>query len=294
MILECDDTTHVTAIEAVSESLQMADKTLRGFYDSTRYHLIHGLAGKVNLNLGSDIPIKGLVAEILGHFGSSEGYVSILLACHAAYPFLRDTIEVAVPRYFGTRFVPVDLSRGTDKLVIGSIQKRLALFSKFPFRETELCSQHQNMEMYDALMLLREGPRGCGYVFRSVWCMEKNGRFDGLGLYVVYGDSLAYLQTSNKDDAIPAATSWMNVFIPSPKRCSVCVGDVIECVVTCHVECPEPSYRFEVSVHTQQGGGGKWSYVNDICYRDIICRVLPISKAMQNMQVLLNAMRMQV
>jgi hypothetical protein len=143
--------------------------------------------------------------------------------------------------------------------------------------------------MYDALSILREGLAGSHYVFSSQFVVDFDGHFDGFAMYLAYGNDLSHLQTSNKDDSLPPATGWMNVFLPCPQRYAVRAGDVIVCVVTCHVACPEPSYHYRVTVRS---GGKRWEFVSEVSYRDIICRVLPISKALQNMKVLANAMQM--
>ena len=147
--------------ELSSSSSSSSPSSSQPEQEQQRFNVIHGLAGFVSL---PQVPINALVAEILGHFGSSEGYVSILQQCGRAYPHLAQAIKEAIPLVFGTKMVPVDLSSPglTFPLRIGAIEKHLVMFVRFPFAATGLSASHGVMEQYNALEELGGGGGGGG------------------------------------------------------------------------------------------------------------------------------------
>ncbi len=160
-----------------------------------------------------------------------------------AYPSLPRQLRAAVPRFFGTKWAPVDLSspalahRETKKgLRIAMLEERLALFEAFPFGACRLPVAAGDgdgdgfgvMERYDALEELRlgaaaqgategelEGPRRFP---ASTWTVVVEGEgggpgqeeeeaprpFHGLACFIAFGDD----PSPGLDAAFPAlATS---------------------------------------------------------------------------------------
>ena len=114
---------------------------------------MQGLAGHVPFpSSPSGKLVDALVAEILGHVGSNEGYVWILQEIRIAYPDVANSIKAAVPLWFGTRMVPVDLS-AAPSIQVSSIGPRVVLVRKFPFKDAQLVpvEEHGEMEMYNVL-----------------------------------------------------------------------------------------------------------------------------------------------
>lgn len=143
MVLDASGINSVVAIEAVPASAEKLKKALLDY--SSRLTIVTGLAGHVPLPSGCEF--DALIAEILGHFASSEGYVAIIHLCSLHYPSLKKTVKLAIPAFFGTKMVPVDLSKVTKPLSIGAIGERLTLFSRFPFADAQLSSEHGFMEV---------------------------------------------------------------------------------------------------------------------------------------------------
>ncbi|TFJ81145.1 hypothetical protein NSK_007534 [Nannochloropsis salina CCMP1776] len=175
--------------------------------ECARFRVVQGLAGHVALPFLAALPSQqhptALVAEVLGHFGSSEGYVSILHQCARAYPSLPPSLTTALPLIFGTKYVPVDLTSPllSHPLRIAAVGKRLVLFQRFPFRDTQLSPAHGTMEEYNALEELRRPPTAdlspsfppSPRIFPAHWRVEEipDGRkaraFHGLAFYLFFG-----------------------------------------------------------------------------------------------------------
>lgn len=143
MVLDASVINSVVAVEAVPASAERLKKALPNY--GSRLKVLTGLAGHAELPAGCEF--DALIAEILGHFASSEGYVAIIHLCGLHYPSLKKTVKVAIPAFFGTKMVPVDLSKVTEPLSIGAIGERLSLFSRFPFADAQLSSEHGFMEV---------------------------------------------------------------------------------------------------------------------------------------------------
>lgn len=243
--------------------------------------MVHGLAGEVNLP--SDRTFQGLVAEILGHFGSSEGYVSILHQCARAYPSLSSSLRVAIPLYFGTAMVPVDLSPlPPSSLRLGAIGQRVVLIPRLPFTDVELTNHYGMMEFYNAMDLLQSPqPPPSTYRFSCEWVVGGSSTstssstprpFHGLACYVIYGDKREGPYESSNDSLPHASTNWCNVLIPVGNgRVTVAPEDVISVRVACHVGQPQPCYTYHVLVR-RAGQGVVWRETIKVDYCDLVCR----------------------
>ena len=264
MVLGASPETHLVAVEAVEASADTARQLLEEQYPG-RSTVVHGLAGQV-VPLVSDRQV--LLAEILGHFGSSEGYVAILHACASRYDM--SGIRAAVPRYFGTRVVPVDLS--DTRMTVAAITTTLVLVDKFPFVTTQISGNHGTMELYDALHELRY-PKVEVRVTTSYWEVETNRPFHGLGFYVCFGDTVACTSTSDVGQPMPC-TAWSNVFLPVAKGAwEVRAGDTIKCECRCTVHTVQPSYEFIVSVLRRAGQTIVCSSRINLDYLDLMPRL---------------------
>lgn len=131
-------------------------RTLLKEYED-RFRVVEGFAGVVALPKSKKgVMPRAFVCELLGHFSSSEGYIAVLHACKKAYPRLVKSLKAAVPLYFGTKVVPVNLTPA-EYILVAAFEERLVLTNQFPFAATQLVSSqhHGTMELYNALEVLR-------------------------------------------------------------------------------------------------------------------------------------------
>jgi hypothetical protein len=252
MVLCVSPNNTIYAIEGAPTSAENARKSLKdaGFLPQ-RYHVKTGFAGAVALP--PRVVFNGFVAEILGHVASNEGYVNILHQCSRAYPALRENISVIVPRVFGTKIVPVSL---TKNFQVSQINPKMALFQHFSVPDNQLTDQHVTAEMYDALYELKNGPQrpeDHPYVFRGECEIQREGPLDGFVLYTVFGDSEDALESV----AVHNDTSnWSMVFLPLPATewdGVVKVGDKLQYECRMYVGKIQPNY--EISVQCVQCHG---------------------------------------
>jgi len=270
MILEASDDNSVVAIEAVARSVKKVSSLLQSYGE--RFRVVEGLAGSVSLP--HDGPYDAIIAEILGHFGSSEGYVSILHQCARAYPHLPTTLKIAIPMYFGTAMVPVDLTRARD-LRIAAVQRNVSFFVKFPFAETQLSEDHGTMEMYNAFEELREEEKKGDNIrsFQCEWTMTATRPCHGFAFYVKFADSAEGPWTSSNFSSSRYCNSWCNIFLPVNQGRLVCQeGDRMSCEVNCHVGQVQPWYDYYVKV--VRGEEGMVVHEEDlhVAYSDLVCR----------------------
>lgn len=262
MVLDANARNTLHSVEAVPRSVSSLRKLFRR---EPRFHVVQGLAGTTPLPTTTQ-PFQALVAEILGHFASLEGYVAILHACAENYPSFSN-IKVAIPRVFGTKIVPVDLSRATY-LKIARIHANLVLINHFPLHDTELSSTHGTMEMYDAMT---EMERRCKRprVFKNTWKMLEERPFHGFSCYLVFGEDETHLTTSLQCE------NWSQIFIVVGGGTLVCQpGDSVKVTTTCHVHVAEPSYDFSVLV--QRGGRNVHKEEIHLRYKDIMSSAYPL------------------
>lgn len=239
----------VLAIEAVPESAESARRILRPF--NKRLSILDGFADEIHLpNKGNNF--YGLLAEVLGHFASCEGYVFVLRSLGTLNPRLSESLKVAIPEYFGTRIVPVDLCSATY-LKVGVVAEKLLLLPAFPFKDTQLSSFHPNMESYNALDIIQNKVHESK--IECIWDSDRfslNGcdirSFHGFSFYIFYGSEHDLCQSSNADHN-RSSKNWSNIFIPIGDG-SLVVGKTtrISCVITSFVFQRSPSYEFVVSL----------------------------------------------
>ena len=235
MVLDAGSRNTLHSVEAVPLSVTSLQKRFR---HEPRFHVVQGLAGITAISRTP--PFQVVLAEILGHFASNEGYVAILHQCAENYPSFRD-VKMAIPLMFGTKIVPVDLSRAAH-LSIAKIASKLVMINSFPIDETQLSTDHGTMEMYNALTEMAERskkPR----VFTNTWKMAEARPFHGFGCYLVFGDDdqgwMSSLECQN----------WHQVFIPVGEGMLLSEpGDIIKVTTTCHVHLTEPLYKFAVTL----------------------------------------------
>lgn len=237
----------VHAIEANRNSVDSLNRIMADHIRRNRLILHHGLAGHVKL-LPPDTNIDVLLAEILGHVASSEGYVAILRACVEGGYLFTNTC-VTIPKTFGTRFVPVDLTK-EQGLLLDKLGPSLAFYRNLPFDKLALSTHHGIFEEYDVSQLLRQ-PQTTPAIFRDDATITTTGTLHGLALYIVFGNpDLPRDQgtsTSNRD--LPrASTNWLNVLVPLSQPLPVDKGDVVTCTTTCHVHLTAPHYVLDMVV----------------------------------------------
>ena len=170
------------------------------------------MAGEAELP--PDTKIDGLVAEVLGHFGSSEGFVKILKDVGVQYRQELSSLKAIIPAVFGTAVAPVGLCSMEEKFTVMCLGPTVALVKNFPFRSAmldvtriapppgeqghewglvhPLPNGHSFMEMYDSKELVSSvnQPQQDEFTFNSKWIVNQEGFFDSLAMYVVYGDSV--------------------------------------------------------------------------------------------------------
>jgi hypothetical protein len=128
MVIGASTKNKLLGVEYVDAAAQAARHKLRDARE--RACILTGPAGDVDWWRLEDWQTwrpTALVAEILGHFASSEGYLDVLRAIRENYDDHSD-IQAAVPAFFGTVAVPVNLARLTTKVRIVSIGSTIALF----------------------------------------------------------------------------------------------------------------------------------------------------------------------
>ena len=250
MVLEADDSTRLFAVEALASSVRLISRKLKSYIKVDRFKVVQGIIGQ-NPEPVIDFHAEALVAEILGHFGSSEGYVHLLHVLGKHQSLYK--IRITVPMYFGTCMVPVDLSR-LKSARMSFFGPKLVMFYKFPFEQTQLVapSAHGIMEIYNSMREMRENTQHAGpRHFECHWKIncEQPRPFHGFGFYLFYGDSEeGPWQTSNASSE-KASTNWSNPFIPVNGGQSVVENmDIIKCVTKCMVDQHEPSYVYTVTI----------------------------------------------
>lgn len=250
----------ILAIEAVDNSAVSARKKVSSYNKrGPRAVVLHGLAGKVDLPPNESF--AGLVAEVLGHVASNEGYVSILHECGAAYPALKKTLREAVPLTFGTKALPVSLKGG---FAVAEVHSKLALLEAAFSAKNLLSASPCIVESYNALEELKRGPRHGGYRFSGSCTVDQGGRLDGFILYTFYGSS------SRTIDVLGDATSnWHLVFLPATTPHFVGKGDVITFKSRMNVAQIEPSYEMRVLC-------GSHTHQFSFDYKDIVQKVVPV------------------
>jgi hypothetical protein len=94
-------------------------KRLKGF--GSRLTVQEGFGGQVCIGEHTEQRFQAIVGEVLGNWASAEGWIGILRAMARRDPWLRESVRAIVPRYFGTCFVPVDLTRAENKLKVNGM-----------------------------------------------------------------------------------------------------------------------------------------------------------------------------
>lgn len=269
MVLEEHPDNKLLAIEAVPSSAQKVRTLLKEYEE--RFRVVEGFAGAVAIPTSKMMP-RAFVCELLGHFSTSEGYVAVLHACKRAYPNLVKSLKAAVPLYFGTKVVPVDLTPASF-ILVAAFEEKLVLTNEFPFAATQLVSEqdHGTMELYNALDILKGRNRKV-YEFESKWAVASSRPFHGLAFYLCFGDSLQEPWHTANVDLGHSSTNWCNVFLPLGKgKWVVEGGDEIRCKSRCHVGTLQPYYTYQVRV--LRAGVVAYSETASIGYHDLIPRV---------------------
>ena len=214
--------------------------------------IIHGIAGE---HYVPDLSPQGFLAEVLGHLASSEGYPYILYQWGLVHPYFLKNLQVVIPAYFGSMWVPLNFSSSSGPTSeVEAISDRVVLCSNFPFRDFQVCSDAQVMELYDAFEILRLGCQAPGHDAErpieqreSRWKITKDICVEALGCYLIYGGCKDGPYEHTNASLPGASTAWLNVIIPVSIPCKS--GDDLICRIQCHVyEEPAPSYHFTHSV----------------------------------------------
>lgn len=240
IVLTANPQNNVTAVEGSSAACRKILKKLETFIRKGRLRVYEGLAGTIDLGEKHEV----LLAELLGHWGSSEGYVEVLRQCGLKYhPF-----DDAIPRYFGTFIVPVDLTRARY-LVPTMVGNKAILFRGFPFEDTKI-GEPQIMEHYSTLETLKRKYNTVPVHQDVSWKIGEERTFCGFSTYLFYGNSTKQesWSTSITSKENPA-NNWCHILIPvGPIH--VLPGTTIRCQCICDVFQREPSYRFIVDTST--------------------------------------------
>jgi hypothetical protein len=265
LILDENPQNVVTAVEGSSLAFQKVCKRLSRYSLKHRLHLFEGLAGHVSVPGNFDV----FISELLGHWASSEGAPEAYRLCGLNYGVFKE----AIPRYFGTCILPVNLTntRYLTPTVIGS---KVTLFRAFPFEEAQLSHQHQLMEYYCAIDLLQRGHDQSPCITKLEWSIEHPSTFHGFCTYLVYGNS------DQRDDWYTSKTSkenvsnnWNHIFIPCDPV-QVLPGYIIRCTCTCDVFRAEPQYSFDTTVCYENEV--KYSSTLRVEYKDIYTVVVKV------------------
>jgi hypothetical protein len=240
MVLEASPENTVLAVEGSAPAVKKVTKKMARYIRTGRLQVVHGIVGETPQVIESDV----LLAELLGHWASSEGYCEVLRASGIK---CLDTI----PRYFGTCIVPVDLGL-THRLVPTMVGSKLCLFRAFPFADTALAGA-QDMEAYSGLALLSRGGDTSPIRTKMKFDIQRGGTFHGFSTYLFYcqQEDRSDLRTSivNSDNT---ATNWNHCFLPfGPLEVTPGCSIKLECV--CDVFQREPRYEFLVVVNDASG-----------------------------------------
>lgn len=280
MVLKASPFNRVHAVEAIGQHVPPLMERMEQLGYASRFRAECKMVGKEPL---TNPRAEGIIADLLGDFASRWGYVYILRQLPKLNPELKDSIRVFSPEFFGTAFVPVDLSRASRQCDVRFIGPNLALFKRFPFKETQISDRHGILEMYDAqkeFTCSSEEEEEWRTFNEYEWDVEDDFSCDGLACYVIFGgknDSPfqpaegAWTCQHANDDLPRACTSWHNVFLPASLPCAE--GDVIR--VQAHTKVNsgiEPSYRIEVSL--RRGGEVKGYHNIEMGVNDFNCTPL--------------------
>lgn len=270
--------------------------------------MLDGAAGQVILPPGHKF--DGLVAEILGHFGSSEGYVKILRDIGVNYRQELLPLKAVVPAAFGTAVVPVSLCTMKEKFTVMCLGPKVALVKNFPFRSAslsasrvppkpgakgdnwgvahELPSGHGFMELYDSKDIISHSHLPpADFTFDTEWVVHHEGCLDALATYLLYGDSVeGPFWTSNQDGDV-TYTNWATALLPLPftQNMFTCfVGDRILLRSVCKLLLEAaPSYHFRVTV-LDSFGRVRIEKELEVEYKDLVCRLVPLREVVRRGQ----------
>ncbi len=261
MVLDASAENCLTAIEANSDSAECVRDILSVYGD--RVSVLNAFAETATIP--SDNCYNGLVAEVLGHFASSEGYIFILNSCKAR---LKDTVAF-IPEAFGTLFVPVDLSRlgsGSECYDLAKVGPRILQFNRFPFSLTQLSNSHGIMESYETREVIANRKLG-PYKFLSEVRIDRSGSFDGIAFYIFLENKNIGRTTSNRD--LPnMCTNWLNIFLPVDSTV-VSEGERISCETTVHTQLYGVKYDFSITV-SNKCGKCRYKTQRHVNYADIL------------------------
>lgn len=273
--------------------------------------VLEGAAGAVPLP--KDISsYGGLVAEILGHFGSSEGFVKILRDVGINYRQQVASLRVVVPAVFGTAIVPVCLFNMKQKFTVMCLGPKVALVKNFPFRHASLevsrvrptpgssayewgsahplPDSHNFMELYESLDIVvgKNLPAG-DFTFQSEWVVNEEGYLDAFATYLLYGDSIkGPFATSNQDGGV-TSTNWATILIPIPVnrqnfRCLK--SDRLRLISSCDLlGSEEPSYKFVVTVESSDGEVRLQKEIA-VHYKDLVCKLVTLRNVLDKVQTM--------
>jgi hypothetical protein len=236
MVLDAHPANTVLAVEGSAPAVKKVTKNLARYIRTGRLQVLNGIVGESGV---PEAEADVLVAEILGHWASSEGYCEVLRASGIR---CSDTI----PRYFGTCIVPVDLSLARH-LVPTMVGSKVCLFRAFPFADAALAGA-QDMESYSGLAVLQQGTNTDPVRTSLKFAIQRGGTFHGFSTYLFYcqHEDRRDLRTSIVS-ADNTATNWNHCFLPfGPLEVTPDHTVELECI--CDVFQREPRYEFHVTV----------------------------------------------
>ena len=254
--------------------------------------MVHGLAGSVDLPF--DCPtFQGVVAEVLGHLASLEGYVRTLRDLGARYRWHLQTVVKYVPNYFGSVVVPLSLEAPPETLRIVCLCPKVLLAQGLPFSKLQcpptgdvgpdgVLSGHKIVEFYRSRQVVLDGAAGnppVPQVCSCVWVVEETWSLSAFGTYVIFGDSKGGpFVTSNQELNGPSG-GWYNLIFPLKQPVVCGVGYAVYFTFTSHTVYEredgrkgDPWYEVQVQV-VKEWGQLVVDYYVQLEYRDVICEV---------------------
>ena len=309
----------VVAIEAVENSVEVLHRQLRqhvgsgrlqvssagqlktseyyGFNHScsTLGQIVHGCAGRVHLP-DPGIRFDGVIAEVLGHIASLEGYPRILWELGRSYKSSMETVQYYTPAYFGSVVVPISLPRCEhgNNIRIACLGPKEVLVRGLPFDDIQVsCSAsvpdpnahlpagHLVFEMYRAREVVAYGMQNrvpdiqCADLNWTVG--EDHSIFSGFGIYLVYSnESRGPFMTTNYsgvNKSVPGG--WDNLLLPVKVEVDCMKGDKIHFTSKCHTfGAHDPFYQFQFSIVRDRNILLDSKF--ELRYSDIICPFLSL------------------
>lgn len=197
----------VYAIEGNPSAIKPFRQSTKSF--GSRVQVVQGLVGgSASLQIPRHL-YSVLLSEIIGHIATIENCVSIFSNFGRSNPEIAESIQDAIPRFFGTGIVPVNLQRETtQQLTVAAVLPRLALVDHIPFEQ--LCTfdgdiYGQVFEAFDTLDILRNPDkytRALAHTLEWVNRTNEDAHIDGFAMYMFIGNPGKHSQVGYGRDEV--------------------------------------------------------------------------------------------